>query len=105
MSKKKCFELSNVDLLLIGGERENNMFLPKTLIHLCTSWKKTIYMHYYIVEENIFAIVVWKILEQILLIGHVKDYFQMDGKVMIKMSKKCEYVRFKNYERKTKSPV
>ena len=42
----------------------------------------------YIVEENIFAIVVWKILEQISLIGHVKDYFKMDGKIMIKMAKK-----------------
>ena len=87
MSKKKCFELSNVNLLLIGEETENNMFLSKILIHLCTSWKKTIYMHY-IVEENIFAIVVWKILEQISLIGHVKDYFKMDGKIMIQMAKK-----------------
>ena len=44
-------------------------------------------MHY-IVEENIFAIVVWKILEQTSLTGQVKDYFKMDGKIMIKMAKK-----------------
>ena len=35
---------------------------------------------------------------------HVKDCFEINGKQMIKMPKNDEYVRFKNYERKIKSP-
>ena len=35
---------------------------------------------------------------------HIKYYFKINGKQKIKMSKKGEYVKLKNYERKTKSP-
>ena len=34
----------------------------------------------------------------------VKDYFKINGKQKIIISKKGEYVKFKNYERKIKSP-
>ena len=34
---------------------------------------------------------------------HINDYFKINGKQTIKMSKKGEYIRFKNYERKIKS--
>ena len=35
---------------------------------------------------------------------HVKECFKINGKQIIKMSKRGEYVRLKNYERKIKSP-
>ena len=35
---------------------------------------------------------------------HIKDYFRINGKKTIKVSKKSEYVEFKNFERKIKSP-
>ena len=35
---------------------------------------------------------------------HIKDCFKMNGKKTIKMPKKGEYARFKNFERKIKSP-
>ena len=35
---------------------------------------------------------------------HIKDNFKINGKQKIMMPKKSEYVRFKNYERKIKSP-
>ena len=34
---------------------------------------------------------------------HIKDCFKINGKQMIKMSKKGEYIKFKNYERQMKS--
>ena len=34
---------------------------------------------------------------------HVKDYFKINGKGMIKKPKKGQYARFKNFERKIKS--
>ena len=36
--------------------------------------------------------------------GYIKDCFKIDGKQTIKISKKNEYVKFNNFERKTKSP-
>ena len=35
---------------------------------------------------------------------HVKDCFKINSKYRIKMPKKGEHVRFKNYQRKIKSP-
>ena len=35
---------------------------------------------------------------------HIKDCFKINGKQRIIMPKKCEYVKFKNFERKIKSP-
>ena len=35
---------------------------------------------------------------------HIKDCFKINGKQRIIMPKKGECVKFKNYERKTKSP-
>ena len=39
-----------------------------------------------------------------ILKSHVNDLFNINGKQMVKMPKKGEYVRFKFYERKIKSP-
>ena len=35
---------------------------------------------------------------------HTKNCFKINGKERIIMPKKCEYVKFKNYKRKMKSP-
>ena len=35
---------------------------------------------------------------------HIKDFFKINGKQRIKMSKKGEHVKFKNFERKIISP-
>ena len=35
---------------------------------------------------------------------HIKDFFKINGKQTIKKPKKGEYVKFKNFERKVKSP-
>ena len=58
-----------------------------------------------IVKENIFVVIVYKVFssEEILKI-HIKDCFKINGKQRIIMPKKGEFVKFKNYERKIKSP-
>ena len=40
-----------------------------------------------------------------ILKSHIKDCFKINGKQTIKMLKKGEYVKFKNFERKLKSPL
>ena len=35
---------------------------------------------------------------------HIKDYFEINGKQRIIIPKKCEYVKFKSYDRKIKPP-
>ena len=52
MYLKKCFEEKNVNLLLIGEEKKNAMLLSKTLIFSCM-------IIHYIVEENIFVVMVY----------------------------------------------
>ena len=39
-----------------------------------------------------------------ILIRHIKDCFKINGRKRIMMPKKGEYVKFRNYERKIKSP-
>ena len=58
----------------------------------------------YIVEKKYFSCCCLQthITEKILKC-HVNDCLKISGKEMIKTPKKGEYVRFKNYERKTKS--
>ena len=58
----------------------------------------------YTVEENIFAISVYKLLVQKKYSNVIRDYFKINGKQRIIMRQKGEYVKFKNYERKIKSP-
>ena len=40
-----------------------------------------------------------------ILKSHVKDCFKINGRHIIKMPKKAEYVRLKKYDRKIKSPL
>ena len=73
------------------------MFLSKILILSCM-------IILYIVEENIFVIIVYKLLVQKILKRHVKDCFKINGKQRVIMPKEGEYVKFKNYEIKLKPP-
>ena len=73
------------------------MFLSKISIHSCMST-------HYMVQENIFVVIVYSVLEQQKqLTCHIKGCFKTNGKERVKLPKKGEYVRVKNYERKVKS--
>ena len=54
------------------------MFLSKVLINLCM-------IIHYIVEGNIFVVIIYKLLVQKILKCHIKDCFQINGKQNIKM--------------------
>ena len=73
------------------------MFLSKILVHLCMT------IHY-IMEENIFVIIVYKFISEEIFKCHIKDCFKIIGKQRIRMPKKSEYVKLKTFERKIKSP-
>ena len=54
---KKCCEYKPVDLLLIDEEEKGTMFLSKISTHSCM-------IMYYFVEEKVFVVIVYKLLEQ-----------------------------------------
>ena len=95
---KKCCEEKHVDFLLIGEEEKRHYVLIKgfntfTYCHALHRRKKHLYrycLQAFLTEE--------------ILKFHIKDCFKINGKQRIIMSKKGEYVKFKNYERKIKSP-
>ena len=95
---KKCCEESHVVLLLIGKEGKRHYVLIKDF---------NIFMYDHSLDRgrNIFVVIVYKLLVQKkYLKSYVKDCFKINGKQRIVMSKKGEYVTFRNYERKIKSP-
>ena len=56
-------------------------------------------------EGNIFGVIVCKLLVQKkYLKSDIKDWFKINDKQIIIMPKKGEFVKFKNYESKIKSP-
>ena len=59
---------------------------------------------YYIVKENIFVVIVYNFSVQEKLKCHINDCFKINSKQSIIMTNKGEYVTFKNYEGKIKSP-
>ena len=73
---------------------------------------------HYIAEENIFVYdhslyhrrkhfyfyCLHDFITEEILQHHIKDCFKINGKQTIKMTKKGEYVKFKNFESKIKSP-
>ena len=59
---------------------------------------------HYIVEENICRYCLHAFIIEEILKLHIKDWFKINGKQRIIMPKKGEYVKFKNFERKIKSP-
>ena len=86
---KKCCEDKHVDSLLIREEGFNT-FMYDHLLHRGRKHFCHYCLHAFIAEE--------------ILKHHHKDCFKINGKQNIQIPKKSEYVRFKNYERKIKSP-
>ena len=67
------FVEKNAHLLLIGEGEKNTMFLSKVLIRSCM-------IIHFIVEENIFVVIVYMLLLQC----HIKDCFKINSKQTIK---------------------
>ena len=60
---------------------------------------------HYVTEENIFVLIVYMLsLQKKCLKRHIKNCFKINGKKTIKIPKKGESVKLKNFERKIKSP-
>ena len=60
--------------------------------------------HYVFIKDiNTFTCLQAFLIEKILK-HHIRHCFKINGKQRIIMSKKGDYVKFKNYERKIKSP-
>ena len=57
-------------------------------------------------EKKLFVVIAYihALIPEELLKRHIKDCFKIDGKQAIKMPEKGEHVKFKNFERKIKSP-
>ena len=95
---KICYEEKHVDSLLIG-EREKktlcsyqgfNRFMYDHSSHRGRKHFCHYYLHAFFTGE--------------ILKRHIKDCFKVNGRQTIKMPNKGEYVKFKNFKRKIKSP-
>ena len=73
------------------------MFLSKILIDSC------IIVHYIIGRKHFCRYCLHAFITDEISKHHIKDCFKINGKQTIKMPKKREYVKFKNFERKIKS--
>ena len=95
---KNCCEEKHVDLLLIGEEGKRHYVLIKdfnTFIYDHTLHCGRKHFCHYCLQ----AFRTEKVLK-----SHIKDCFKISGKQRIIMPKKGQYVKFKYYERKIKSP-
>ena len=98
MYQKKCCEDKHVDLLLIGGKYKRHYVLIKdfnTLMydHILHRGRKH-FCRYCLQDFST---------EEILK-RHIKDFFKINGIQRIMLNEINEYAKFKNYERKVKSP-
>ena len=86
VSKQCCEEKKHYVLI-----KDFNTFMYDHSLHRGIKHFCYYYLHAFITEE--------------ILKHHIKDYFKINGKQTIKMPKKGEYVKFKNFEKnKIKSP-
>ena len=89
---KECCEEKHVDLLLIRKREKRhsvmikdfNTFMYEHSLHRGSKHFCHSCLHVFTTEE--------------ILMRHIKDCFKINGKQTIKMSKKSEYIRFKNFE-------
>ena len=93
---KKCCEDKHVDLLLIGeGEKKHYVFIK--------DFNKFMYDHTLHHGKKYFCrycLQAFKTAEK--LKCHIKDCFKINDKQIIKIPKKGEYIKFKNFGRKIK---
>ena len=73
------------------------MFLSKILVHSCITIL-------YIAEKKFCRYCLQAFSTEEILIRHIKYFFKINGKQIIIMVKKAGYVKFKNYQRKIRSP-
>ena len=95
---KKCCEVKHVDLLLIQEEGKRYYVIIKvfnTPMYNHTLHRRKKYFQRYCSQ----AFSTEEVLKR-----DIKDYFKVNRKQKIKIPKKGEYVKLKNYERKIKSP-
>ena len=86
---KKCCEEKHAESLLIGeGKKKHYVLMNDISIDSC------------MIIHCIAAFTTEEVLKR-----HIKDSFKINGKETINMPKKGEYVKFKNFERKRKSPL
>ena len=98
---KKCCKEKPVDLLLIGeGEKKHYVVI--------NDFNRSMYgmIIHYITEGNIFVgrYILHAFITEKMLKRHIKDFFKTNGKQTVIMPKKGEYVKFKHFERKMRSP-
>ena len=95
---KTCCEEKHVDLLLIGEEGKRHYTVIK-------NFNTSMYEHtLHRGRKHLCCYCLQAFSTEATLKSHIKDYFKINGKQRIKIPKKEEYVRFKNYKRKIKSP-
>ena len=70
--------------------KDFNAFIYDHTLHCGEKYFYRYYLHAFVTQE--------------ILKGHIEDFFKINGKPRIIMPKKGEYVKFKNFERKLKSP-
>ena len=89
---KKCCEEKHVDLLMIAENliKDSNTFMYDHTLHR----GREHFCHYCLQAFS----------AEDILKSHIKDCFKSNGKYRIIMPKKGEFVQFKNYQRKIKSP-
>ena len=95
---QKCCEEKHADLLLIGEEGKRHNVLIKdfnTFMYDHTLHRERKHFCRYCLQASS---------TKEILKNHIKDCFKINGKQRIIMPKKGELVKFKNYERKIKSP-
>ena len=93
---KNCCEDKHVDILLIGEGQKNPYALIKdfnTFMYDHTLHRGRKHFCHYCLQA-------FRTAEK--LKCHIKDCFKINGKQTIKMPKKGEYVKSKNFERKVK---
>ena len=95
---KKYFEKKDIDLLLIGEENKKHYVVVK-------DFNTFMYNHTLHRGRKHFCCYCLRAFStENALTCHVKDCLKINGKKIIKMSKKDGYVRFKDNEREIKSP-
>ena len=98
MYQKNVVKKKHVDLLLIGDGVKKHFVLindfNRSMYDNSLHSRKKYFCHY-----CLHAFIKEEILKR-----HIKDFFKINNKQKIKMPKKGEYVNFKNFEGKIKSP-
>ena len=97
-NRKKCCEEKHVDLSLVEEKRKKHYVLIK-------DFNRFMYNHILHRRKKHFCrYCLQAFTTEEMLKRHIKDCFKVNGKQRIAMPKKGKYVKFKNYERKIKSP-